>query len=67
MEDGSVFLVPRVGLLLYSSDLEAILSNVVHTMGYDGATDEQKGVVEAFVRGKDVFVSLPTGRYAAAI
>ena len=30
-------------------------------MGYDRATDDQKEAVKAFVLGKDVFVSLPTG------
>ena len=33
----------------------------VRMLGYDAPTMKQKDAVTAFVRGKDVFVSLPTG------
>ena len=51
-------------------DIEAKLEGVnaavnlkaaVRGLGYDAPTTEQKDTVTAFVRGKDVFVSLPTG------
>ena len=57
------YLVPRIGTLVSKADLEMILLSVVQKMGYeyDRPTDDQKKTVEAFVLGKDVFISLPTG------
>ena len=43
------------------SQLEVILLSAVQKMGYDRVTDNQKKAVKAFVLGKDVFISLPTG------
>ena len=45
----------------FKADLGMILPSVVQKMGYDRPTDDQKKAVEAFVLGKDVFISLPTG------
>ncbi len=47
--------------MISTTEVEVILLSVVQKMGYDRATDDQKKVVEAFVFGKEVFVSLPTG------
>ena len=55
------YLVPRIGTLVSKADLEMILLSVIQKMGYDRPTDDQKKTVEAFVLGKDVFISLPTG------
>ena len=46
-------------------DLEAIVSSAVAELGYDSVKPEQKAALLAFLRGRDVFVSLPTG-YAVA-
>ncbi len=53
--------MPRIGTSISTTELQVILLSVVQKMGYDCATDDQTKVVEAFVFGKDVFVSLPTG------
>ena len=42
-------------------DLEAIVSSAVAELGYDSVKPEQKAALLAFLRGRDVFVSLPTG------
>ena len=41
-------------------DLEAIVSSAVAELGYDSVKPEQKAALLAFLRGRDVFVSLPT-------
>ena len=56
-----VFPVPRIGVLISDSELGIVLLSAVQKMGYDRASDDQKEAVKAFVLGKDVFVSLPTG------
>ena len=55
------YLLPRIDTLISKADLGMILLSVVQKMGYDRPTDDQKKAVEAFVLGKDVFISLPTG------
>ena len=54
------YLVPRIGTLISKADLGMILLSVVQKMGYDCPMDDEKKAVEAFVLGKDVFISLPT-------
>ena len=56
-----MYLEPRIGTLISKADLGMILLSVVQKIGYDRPTDDQKKAVEAFVLGKDVFISLPTG------
>ena len=56
-----VFPVPRIGVSISESELGIVLLSAVQKMGYDRATGDQKEAVKAFVLGKDVFVSLPTG------
>ena len=41
--------------------IEEAVSEAVKTMGYSHFTTKQEEVVKAFVKGQDVFVSLPTG------
>ncbi len=63
MEDLQVaeaFSVPRIGVTITKAELHLILLAVVQKMGYDRPTEDQKTAVEAFVLGKDVFVTLPT-------
>ena len=47
-------------------DLEAIVSSAVAELGYDSVKPEQKAALLAFLRGRDVFVSLPTGTARAS-
>ena len=56
-----MYLVPQIGTFISKADLGMILLSVVQKMGYDRPMDDQKKAVEAFVLGKDVFISLPTG------
>ena len=56
-----MYTVPRIGISISNTELEIILLSAVQKMGYDRATDDQKKAVKAFVLGKDVFISLPTG------
>ncbi len=49
-------LVPRIGTSVGKRELDIILLEVVQKLGYDGATEDQKKAVEAFVFGKDVFI-----------
>ena len=44
-----------------SADLEARLESAAWVIGVSELKDEQRKVVLSFVRGNDVFVSLPTG------
>ena len=55
------YLVPRIGTLISKADLVMILLSFVQKMGYGCPADDQKKTAEAFVLGKDVFISLPTG------
>ena len=55
------YVVPRVGVSISKSEFRRIFLSVIQNMGYDRPTDDQREAVEAFVIGKDVFVSLPTG------
>ena len=43
------------------SDLKAIVSAAARALGYDSLKPEQETALLAFLDGKDVFVSLPTG------
>ena len=47
-------------------DLEAIVSSAVAELGYDSVKPEQKAALLAFLRERDVFVSLPTGTARAS-
>ena len=53
--------VPRIGVSISKPVFRRIFLSVIQNMGYDRSTDDQRKAVEAFVLGKDVFVSLPTG------
>ena len=56
-----MYVVPRVGVSISTSEFRRIFLSVIQNMGYDRPTDDQREAVETFVIGKDVFVSLPTG------
>ena len=46
------------------SDISSAISSAAQKIGYSQLKPEQKTVVEAFLKGKDVFVSLPTGTHS---
>lgn len=43
------------------SELKSVVSVVVRSLGYDAVKPEQERALLSFLRGHDVFVSLPTG------
>jgi len=53
--------VPRLELEVNLEDVSAAVEVAVRRLGYDSPTTQQKKAVTAFVKGNDVFVSLPTG------
>ena len=42
-------------------ELDTIIDKAAAQLGYDTVKPEQREVVNAFMRGNDVFASLPTG------
>ena len=56
-----VVVVPRLELVVNLEDVSAAIEVAVRRLGYDSPTTQQKEAVTAFVKGNDVFVSLPTG------
>ena len=45
----------------HSMNVEEVISSVARQFGLDQLKPKQKEVISTFVRGRDVFVSLPTG------
>ena len=43
------------------SDISSAISSAAQKLGFSQLKPEQKSVVEVFLKGRDVFVSLPTG------
>ena len=43
------------------SELDGLVRKAAESMGYVSVKDEQLGAVLAFLQGRDVFVSMPTG------
>ena len=56
-----VVVVPRLDLEAGLADISAAVDVAVRRLGYDASNTELKNAATAFVRGSDVFVSLPTG------
>ena len=48
--------MPQISISILITELGAILLSVVQKVGYDGAMNDQKKAVQAFVFGKDVFL-----------
>ena len=53
--------MPRFNLSLPADALESKVTSAFVRLGYRRPTDEQRSVITEFVKGKDVFVGLPTG------
>ena len=48
-------------VIIMESELKSVVSAAVQSLGYDVVKPEQKIALLSFLRGQDVFVSLPTG------
>ena len=59
--EGSPVFVPRLNSLFSEKDVENAIIMAVRRLGYNEPTSEQSQALQAFVRGKDVLVCLPTG------
>ena len=53
--------VPILKKAIEAALFEQIVSDAGEKIGYPDLKDEQRKAVAAFIQGKDVFVSLPTG------
>ena len=59
-----MYLAPRIGIFISSTELGVILLSVIQRVGYDRTTDDQKAV-QAFVLGKDLFLQRATVHHKA--
>ena len=57
----AVFIVPRLNAIVNERDLRVAILGSVQNMGFDSPAENQTSAIEMFVRGHDVFISLPTG------
>ena len=58
---GGVLVVPRLNAIVNELDLRVAILGSIQSMGYDSPTESQISAIEKFVRGYDIFISLPTG------
>ena len=61
LAEGSPVFVPRLNSLFSERDVENAIIMAVRRLGYNEPTSEQSQALQAFLRGKDVLVCLPTG------
>ena len=63
MQDVATVFVPRCRLKLTVTlvSVQQAITQSVKELGYDQPTDDQAEVLQKFVSGRDVFISLPTG------
>ena len=54
-------IVPRLNVIISETDLRVAILDVFQKMGYDRPTDNQALAISHFLRGNDVFITLPTG------
>ena len=59
--NSGVLIVPRLNAIVNELDLRVAILGSIQSMGYDSPTESQKSAIDKFVRGYDVFISLPTG------
>ena len=59
MQDVATVFVPHCRLKL--TVVQQANTQSVKELGYDQPTDDQAEVLQKFVSGRDVFISLPTG------
>ena len=56
-----VLIIRRLNATVNELDLHVAILGSIQSLGYDSPTESQKSVIDMFVCGNDVFVSLPTG------
>ena len=56
-----VLIVPRMTAIVNEPDLCVAILGSVQNMGFDSPTENQTSAIKIFIRGHDVFISLPTG------
>ena len=56
-----VLIVPRLNAIVNELDLRVAILGSIQSLGYDSPTENQKSAINMFVRGNDVFISLPKG------
>ena len=61
LAEGPPVFVPRLNSLFSESDVENATIMAIRTLGYNEPTSEQSQALQAFLRGKNVLVCLPTG------
>ena len=62
VEDVATVFVPRrLKLTVTLFSVQQAITQRVKELGYDQPTDDQAEVLQKFVSGRDVFISLPTG------
>ena len=61
MQDVATIFVPRLKLTVTLVSVQQAITQSVKELGYDQPTDDQTEVLQRFVSGRDVFISLPTG------
>ena len=63
MQDVATVFVPRCRLKLTVTlvSVQQAITQSVKELGYNQPTDDQAEVLQKFVSGRDVFISLPTG------
>ena len=59
--DEDMVMIPRLNALVRQADLHIAILEAIQKMGYDRPSDNQALAINHFVRGNDVFISLPTG------
>ena len=61
LAEGPPVFVPRLNSLFSERDVENAIIMAIRRLGYNEPTSEQSQVLQAFLRGKNVLVCLPTG------
>ena len=59
--DEDMVMIPRLNALVRQADLHIAILEAIQKIGYDRPSENQALAINHFVRGNDVFISLPTG------
>ena len=61
LAEGPPVFVPRLNSFFSERDVENAIIMAIRRLGYNEPTSEQSQTLQAFLRGKNVLVCLPTG------
>ena len=64
---GEAIFIPRLQKSVHLDSVRRAIEDSVQTLGYDKIRPEQFNAVFNFVKGNDVFISLPTGGEKACV